>query len=197
MAAKPKNEKKKMNPLLWFLFAIVIPGVIALTLAIIILTVAGVDVVGWAKEKGNDVPVLASVITTDEEKDKQRTEDQMQEMITSKDEEIAALNQQVTDLESAVDEMEREIIRLENEEAPDEEKTENEQTPENESLAAISSSFSDMDNEQAAQILQNMDQDLAVSILEDVPNDARGEILEEMEPDYAAALTQMFVNETQ
>lgn len=199
MAAKPKNEKKKINPIIWFLFAVVIPGAVTLTLVVIILAVAGVDVVGWAKEKGSDIPVLSNVITTDEDKNEQRAEERMQESITSKDEEIAALNQQVTDLESTVDEMEREIITFENEEDSDnaEEESEDDGTPVNESIAAIASSFSDMDHERAAQILQSMEQDLAVSILEDLSNDARGEIFEAMEADYAATLTQMFVNEEQ
>ncbi|MFD1360340.1 MotE family protein [Lentibacillus salinarum] len=195
MAQKTEHEKKKINPLLWFLFAIVIPAIVAITLVVIILMITGVDVVGWAKEKGNDIPVLAEVVTNDEEKNSQRTEDKWRETIAGKDEEIASLNQEVSALESTNKQMEQEIAKLENEQDSVEEDGDNDEASEQESIADIASSFSDMDNEQAAQILQNVEESLAVSILADLPSDARGDIFEAMEPDAAAGLTQQFVNQ--
>ncbi|HLS07992.1 MotE family protein [Lentibacillus sp.] len=199
MAVTNQKEKKKMNPFLWFLFAIVIPVIMAITLILIILTVAGVDVLGWAKETGNSIPVVSNVIETDKEKDEQRSEEKLKDTIASKDEEIAALNQQISNLESTIDGMEQEIARLENNEAAaDDTASENgkEGTSRTDSIQTISSSFTEMDNEQAAQILQNMEQDLTISILENLPNDVRGEIFEAMEPELAAELTQQFVNRT-
>ncbi|MGP4106985.1 MotE family protein [Virgibacillus sp. L01] len=196
MAKDNKKQQNKTNPILWFFFAIVIPFIVAITLTVIIFTVAGVDVVGWAKSTGNSIPVISSVITTDKEKNEQREEKKTKDIIASKDEKIAQLNQKVSNLESTVGQLEQEIVKLENRNA-NEEKIKSETADEaesgNESIKAISSSFNEMDSAQAALIIENMEQDLAVGILKQIPNDVRGGIFEEMEPDLAAELTQLFV----
>ncbi len=197
MAKDNKKQQNKTNPILWFFFAIVIPFIVAITLTVIIFTVAGVDVAGWAKSTGNSIPVVSSMITTDKEKAEQRDEKKTKDIIASKDEKIAQLNQKVSNLESTIGQLEQEIVKLENRNS-NEEKSESEAADEeaesgNESIKAISSSFNEMDSQQAALIIENMEQDLAVGILKQIPNDVRGGIFEEMEPDLAAELTQLFV----
>lgn len=201
MAKNFKKQKEKTNPVLWFLFAIVIPLIVAVTLAVIIFTVAGVDVMAWAKKTGNNIPVLTEVITTEKEQGEQRLEEKLNDTIAAKDEEISQLNRKVTNLESTIDEQEQEIVKFEKNTsnasesaASSEERTE---TVENKSVKSIASSFQDMDNEQAAKIIQNLKQGLSVTILKKLPNDTRGSILEAMEPDKAAELTQLFVNSTE
>ncbi|HLQ98145.1 MAG TPA: hypothetical protein VK135_05590, partial [Candidatus Dormibacteraeota bacterium] len=68
MAKDLSNKQKKTNPILWFLFAIVIPVIIALILTFIILMATGTDISGWAKNTGSKIPVISSFITTEEEK---------------------------------------------------------------------------------------------------------------------------------
>lgn len=199
MAKDNKKQQNKTNPILWFFFAIVIPFIVAITLTVIIFTVAGVDVVGWAKSTGNSIPVVSSMITTDKDKNEQREEQKTKDIIASKDEKISQLNQKVSNLESTVGQLEQEIVKLENSNS-DEKKSESETSDAeaesesgNDSIKAISSSFNEMDSEQAALIIENMEQDLAVGILKQIPNDIRGGIFEKMEPDLAAELTQLFV----
>lgn len=197
MAKDNKKQQNKTNPILWFFFAIVIPFIVAITLTVIIFTVAGVDVVGWAKSTGNSIPVVSSMITTDKEKNEQREEQKRENIIASKDEKISQLNQKVSNLESTVGQLEQEIVKLENsnsnEKKSEPETSEAASESGNDSIKAISSSFNEMDSEQAALIIENMEQDLAVGILKQIPNDVRGGIFEKMEPDLAAELTQLFV----
>ena len=116
MAKLPNKENKKLNPILWFIFAILIPITIVLTLAIIILNVAGIDTIGYVKDKGNNIPILSDVITTDEEKNTEDSVMQYEETIKHKDKEIESLKQTITDLEVTVQKLEEEKRKIESEE---------------------------------------------------------------------------------
>lgn len=191
-----KTEKKKMNPFLWFLFAIVIPLLIAVVIAVIAFSMAGVNVMDWVKEKGSNIPVVSSLIESPEGESVEQTPDQTSEKLAAKNEQIEQLNQQVQDMETTIDRLEEEAVILENRnkqnEATAEVEADNES--ENSSISTIASSFKDMDSEQAALIMQDLDNQTAVSILEDVSNKVRGAILAEMEPAKAADLTKIFID---
>lgn len=189
---KTKAEKKKMNPILWFLFAIVIPVTVALTLTIIIFTVAGVNVIDWAKDKGNNIPVISSLITTPGEEKEEQENERVQETVENKDAEIEQLQKERNELRTTIENLEQEIVKLENRNASRNE-SEDEEAEVSSPLKTVSDSFKDMDSEQAAQIIQNLNNDMAVSILKEVSNKVRAELLEEMEAEKAAELTQLFI----
>ncbi|WP_042144830.1 MotE family protein [Paucisalibacillus sp. EB02] len=186
------DEKEKMNPFLWFLFAIVIPVVIAITLTIIVFTVAGVDVVDWAKKTGNNIPVLSSIITTDDEASEMEKEVKVQGRIDAKNAEIEQLSQEKLNLEGTIERLEQQISKLErdldvarqNPEEPVPDKT----------IKQISSSFTKMKSEQAALILEQLDTDAAFIILSEMSNDDRGLVMERMDPEKAANITKRFIN---
>ncbi|GGB30305.1 hypothetical protein F3157_13285 [Virgibacillus dakarensis] len=196
MGNQPKTQgKQKTNPIVWFLFAIVIPVIVAITLAIIIFTLAGVNVIDWVKNTGNNIPVISSFVTTDEEKNLQQTEEKMKAALEKKDEKIEELTQNVNDLEATIDKMEQEKLKLENRTTSDElDGSTTEQESENDTVKTISSSFKEMDPKQAALIFQKLDSDMAISILKELSNKARGKIIAEMDPETAAKLTKMFIN---
>src|SRR5690625_3371792 len=108
------NQQKKMHPILWFLFAIIIPVLIAISLTIVVLSAAGFNVVGWMKETGSNIPILSSVIKKDEEIKHEQIEKKLQDTITSQSEEIEQLTQHIENLEANIDQLEKEIIKLEN-----------------------------------------------------------------------------------
>ncbi|MFC4557118.1 MotE family protein [Virgibacillus kekensis] len=198
MAKDKTKQKEKLNPLLWFFFAIVIPLAVAVTLTVIIFSAAGVDAIGWMKNTANNVPVLAKVVKTDQEKDQQRTEEKLKDAIASKDEKISSLTQEVSNLESTIDDLEQEIIKLENSnKKKNETEIQNDEQNERKPVETISSSFKDMDSEQAAQILENMKAELAVSILKNLKDDVRGSIFEAMDAQKAADLTQLYIESGQ
>ncbi|NAP00680.1 hypothetical protein FRY77_32395 [Halomonas sp. MG34] len=191
-----KTEKKKMNPFLWFLFAIVIPLLIAVVIAVIAFSMAGVNVMDWVKEKGSNIPVVSSLIESPEGESVEQTPDQTSEQLAAKNEQIEQLNQQVQDMETTIDRLEEEAVILENRNKQNEATAEVEadSESENSSITTIASSFKDMDSEQAALIMQDLDNQTAVSILEEVSNKVRGAILAEMEPVKAADLTKIFID---
>jgi flagellar protein FlbB len=183
------DEKVKMNPFLWFLFAIVIPVIIAITLTIIVFAVAGVDVVGWAKNTGNNIPVLSSIITTDDEARELEKEKNVQARIETKDTEIEQLNQEKLSLEGTIEELEQKITKLER----DLDVANQQPEDTNKTVKQISSSFTKMKSEQAALILEQLDTDTAFTILSEMSNEDRGLVMENMDPEKAANIAQRFI----
>src|SRR5690625_7366688 len=78
MKNKINNKTNRVNPLTWFLIAIVIPVVFAIILAYIIFSMAGVDAAAWVKDKVSTVPVVSSLVTTEEEKNYQEKNEKLQ-----------------------------------------------------------------------------------------------------------------------
>lgn len=186
------EEKEKMNPFVWFLFAIVIPVIIAITLTIIVFAVVGVDVVDWAKKTGNNIPVLSSIITTDDEARELEKEKNVQERIDAKDAEIKKLSQEKLNLEGTIERLKQQITKLERDlnvarQSPDEQETEK-------TVKEISSSFTKMKNEQAALILEQLDTEAAFLILSEMSNQDRGLVMESMNPEKAANITKRFID---
>jgi flagellar motility protein MotE (MotC chaperone) len=190
--AKQTGEQKKTNPFLMFLFAVVIPLLIVGIIVIILLNFAGVNVFGWVKDKANEVPVLSSLITTEEE----AAIEEYEELLNDRDAQIEELEQLTEDQQFQLDELEQELLYYENNyesledisaEASEEEESQTE------AQITISSSFANMDNEQAAAILEEMTREDALVILQDVSSKVSGSILEEMNPEVAAELTQMLL----
>lgn len=183
-------KNKKMNPILWFIFAIIIPVTVVAVLVLIIMNIAGFDTFNWLKEKGNNVPVISNMITTEEEADIEAKERIFQESMKEKDQELEELKDRLGEQETIIQDLEREILRLENNEDPTlKESAEAEQVEDN--LKKIAKSYQEMEPQRAAIILQNIsDRSTSVSILEVMSNDVRGEILQEMDPEIAADVTQ-------
>lgn len=189
--AKNKRENKKMNPILWFIFAIVLPLIIVSVIAIFVLSFAGFDVIDWAKKKGSTVPVVSHFIKTDEEKDLQYKLEQAEQKIEKLEDEIEQLNLEINSLEAIRDQQEQDIVKLENQIKADEDETDSaEVSGSANSVKQTAASFRKMDQKKAADILQNLERDAAIDILKQLSNDVRGKILEEMEPKRAAELTQ-------
>ncbi|WP_249869783.1 MotE family protein [Oceanobacillus saliphilus] len=197
MKENTKDQSKKMNPILWFLFAIVIPLIIVVILAVIIMGVAGFNVMDWAKDKGNTIPIISDMVTTDDEKAAERDEQQVKAALDSKDNEIIELNRNISDLEATIQLLEQEILKLENSQqtAEDVEDTSTEENSEDERIDIVIRSYEEMKSKQAALILQNMENDTAVLILQGVSNEVRGDILEAMAPENAAEFTQLLLTE--
>ncbi|RKQ37486.1 MotE family protein [Oceanobacillus halophilus] len=195
MTEKIKDRKKKSNPFLWFLFAIAIPMAIVVSLVMIILNVAGFDIVDWAAQKGKNIPVVANVLTDEGETvEVEDMERRLQETIETKNMEIDQLSQNVSELESVIRDLEQEILVLEqNEQSASEE----ESTEQHDLAKTIAKTYEEMDSEQAALILESMeDRTSVVSILNKLSNEVRGEILQEMNPETAADLTLRLLSTT-
>ena len=183
--------KKKMNPLLWFLFAVIIPITVLGIIAVIILNVAGYDPVGWAKEKTSGIPILSAVIPDEEEAGISQEPNSSQENTEAKDEKIFDLQQSVKELEETNELLQRDIIKLETK-LKDEGRGEDElATPaeSNSSLEDIKKTYEEMKPKQAAPIISELEEETAILILRQLSSETTGSILATMEPKLAAKYT--------
>lgn len=180
------EEKKKLNPFLQILFAVILPLLVATILAIAVLMFLGVDVTGWTEEKLAKTPIISSFVKTADEKELTEKLEQAQETIKSQDELIEDLEAQIELLEAEIDDLEIDLAKLENE--TDESELEALQLEEDLDIKKLANSFRKMDKEQAAKIVANLNTHNAVLLLSNVSGDVRGEILEEMDPQTAATI---------
>lgn len=186
-----------MNPILWFLFAIIIPIIIAVSLTIVVLSAAGINVMGWMKETGSNIPVVSSFIKTDEQIKSEELEAKLEATIATQKEEIEQLTQSIDNLEATIEQLERENIKLEKQNQSEEKKLEEIEEQSNvkeDTLKKLSASFKKMNKKQAALIFQDLDSETAIALLNKLSNDVRGGILEEMEPKKAAELTKLYID---
>ncbi|HLR72494.1 MAG TPA: hypothetical protein VK085_13820 [Pseudogracilibacillus sp.] len=184
-----ENKKKKLNPFLFFIFAVVIPLIIVGVITVVILSIAGFDTFGWMKEKGSTMPVVSSFVMSKEDEEIENKLGKANETIELQKEEMNELTNEIASMEGIIDELEMEIKRLENRTVDDENDNENDAEI-NDEVKQASASFRKMDPEKAATIIQNLDKNMAVQILSKLSGDVRGNILAEMEPKNAAELTE-------
>lgn len=207
-------EEKKKNPILWFVFAIIIPFILALVIVTVGLSFAGINVGGWVKDKAGNIPIVSSVIKTDNEK-------QLALELASKNEEIDELYNRIEDYRREIDSMESIIHDLEidiekarnsnkvekelfdKDKKSDKDKTEKTKDKSDESVLSdvdeeevkkAAASYRKMDPEKAATIISEMRNKDAVSILSTLPPETRGNILAEMDAKKAATLTKLIMD---
>ncbi|KGX88446.1 MotE family protein [Pontibacillus litoralis] len=189
MKKEINKEPKKTNKFQWFVFGIVIPFIFAVTVFLIVMTIAGVNVFDKAQQLSSEIPVVSSFLSKDEEgegktknaEDKATIQDQdaeirdLQGMISMKDQEIKDLQIEVQQLEQ----------QLKNQKDLSESKEEK--------VKEVSSSFKEMDADEAAIILEELEQNTALTILEQMSGKERGDILAEMNPQTAASMTNSLI----
>ncbi|KHE73295.1 magnesium transporter MgtE N-terminal domain-containing protein [Halobacillus sp. BBL2006] len=192
MAKKAKVKQEKGSKLQWFFFGIVIPTVFAATLALIVFTLLGINVFEQAEKYANQVPGLSKIVSTSVEKEEVVKEEQLQATIANGEAQIEQLQSEVESKQAVIQDMEQQIVQLEADlKASNESKTENKQDA-SENLAI---SFEEMDPEEAAPIVEEMDKALAVKMLAQVPDEERGEILGKMDPEIAAGIASSLMQE--
>src|SRR5699024_5795702 len=158
--ATQKEQQHKMNSFLWFLFVIIIPLIVAVVLAVIIFTAAGVDVVGWAKGVGENIPGISQLVSVDDTEEGSEDVDKLRTQLAEKE----TLNRDIQALEATIEELEQEILKLENSAETGEETDGTEESKDN-NVKTMAKSFKNMDPEQAALIFAQLESDLAISIM--------------------------------
>jgi|SRR5690625_2342106 len=191
-----RQAESKSNPVLWFLFAIVIPLTLVVSLTLFILNLSGVDVTGWTKDKLSHVPVISSFVTTTEEQHLEEKVEKSESKVAEQTSEIETLNLTIDDLEGQIKQLEDEILRLENKETNDLAFIEDAEAEEEQSKQKhknMAASFKKMDKAKAAAIFEQLPDETAIKILGEMSNDVRGHVLEGMNPEKAAQLAEVFV----
>ncbi|SEB03295.1 Flagellar motility protein MotE, a chaperone for MotC folding [Thalassobacillus cyri] len=189
MAKSRPKESVSTNRLQWFFFVIIIPVIFAVTLTWIVLMIAGINLGDMAAKYGKDVPVVQSLFPSEEEKSKEQRINKLQYSLDEKNDTIDQLEQDIAGKNATIEELEQQVGDLEAKLSMEESTDENKDAQ----VKQVSSSFKDMDPGQAAAIIGNLDQPVAVTVLRNLPNSERGNILGELDPEQAATLTSLLI----
>lgn len=183
------TKEKRKSPILFIIFAIIIPLMLTVGIVYIGLTLVGIDV----KDKLADVPVVSSFIKSNEVEQLEKTIKKQEDLIASKDEEINDLSKEVESLRAIADDLELDLKKKEKSEQKNEKENTEREEDGNDALKRAASSYRKMEPENAAAIITQMNDQDAIQILSNIPSDVRGNILAEMESKRAATLTKLMM----
>ncbi|WML43703.1 MotE family protein [Neobacillus sp. PS3-40] len=190
---KKELEEKQGKSFLWFLYVVFIPLLFAITVALVICFVAGVNVLDAAKDVGQKIPVIGTLVQKDHSKsatisDKDAIE--LQGQIKDREAQISQLQSSLENKNKDIKEAELENIRLQKE-----------MDDMTKSLANNKRAFKDiiktyetMSPKKVAPILTQMNDKEAVKILSTVKADTLAAIMENMNAKDAAKYTQFLTD---
>ena len=184
-------KEKNRSFFFWLFFGVLLPIFIVGIIAIAILSMAGVDVGGIAKEKLNGIPVITSFMTSDEEKQLSQKLEKAKATISTQKETISDLEKDVSSMKKNIDELELDLKKQQKNEATD--PNVETEPDEEEEIKKAASSFRKMDPEKAANIIQQLETIEATQILSSLPGEVRGDILAEMDAKEAATLMEFMM----
>lgn len=192
-----EKEEKPYSKFQWFLIA-VIPIVFTIFMVLIVMSFAGINVFQWAKNVGNQIPVVSDFIG--DEKEETASETEYEKKIVDLEGEIKDSEAQIQKLESIIDSRDKEIQNVDIEKQRLEEEIRELKAVQNDNKRAfkdIINTYETMTPKKAAPIITALEDDEAVRILSSLKSDTLAAILEKMDPKVAASLTQKLTVESE
>lgn len=190
--AKSAYTQKNKKSFSKIIAAIFFPLIFLITLLLIVLTLSGVNVFEEAEKYASRISGLSTPASSEGQNSEASEMDRLQAVIANKEAEMEELQSEADSKQNQINELEQQVVQLR---ADLEEARSEDGNNENSKAAEMAQSFQVMDPEEAAPILENMNQNLAVQVLNDVASEERGEILGQMDPEAAANIASMLIEE--
>ena len=191
-------EESKISKFQWFL-VIVIPLIFAVTVALIVFTVAGVNVLEKAKDMSAKIPFIESD-QKDEEKGKPAKNDEKVSMKLEKlENEIENKEKEIEKLENIIDTRDKAITKAEAEKQQLQTEMNQLKDSQNNSKQAfkdIIRTYETMAPKKAAPIIMEMNDEDAVEILSSMKAATLAKVLEQMNTADAARLTKKLTEQS-
>lgn len=188
METSETKEVNKPSKLQWFFFTGLIPALFAIVVALIVFSVAGINVFEKGKAIADKVPFVSSFF------DKERkTEKDLEKEIITLEGEIKDREAKIEELEKELEEKEKEIERtnLEKEQLQMQmEELHSMKDENNRAFQEIIKTFESISAKKAAPILTQMSDDDAIEIMMNLKSDTLAAVLEKMDPQDAAKFTE-------
>lgn len=194
MARGQDNQNKKISFLQW-LFLIIIPLILAISIAFIILSILDLDPGAKIKEFANQIPVINQLVTTDEEAEIERREKVLQNQITTLEQDKLDLEETLSIQEAELNQLNQEIVKLTHqlEQALAEDESQVQQELDD-GLNKVIDTYQKMSAKSAAQILVEMNNADAIQILTELDEEQQAAILSALDPATAATLTKLLLD---
>lgn len=202
MARKKKKENveqekgNKTGKLQWFLFAIVIPILFAITVALIVMTVAGVNIFDKAKELGVSIPGVSSMMGSETSKDEKIAKNRLVSLQAEVEDQKAEIEKLQKKLEASKQEVEKLLtendrLEIELEQQQKQEENSNNSKTDNKGDNPVIETYESMAPKNIANIIVNLSDKEAVNIISAMSADKQAKILEKLPPETAAKYTKM------
>lgn len=182
-----REEGKGYGVFQWIIFMIVIPLLFALLVTLIVMTVAGINVL----EKAKELPIISQIMdeeSADNEKENNERVALLKEEAKQKDVKIQELEKELEQSKREVEELltEKDRLELEIQKMKEQEKEKEEKKAQDRSII---STYESMSPKNVANILVNLTDDEAIEILSEMSTDQQADILEKLPPETAAEYT--------
>lgn len=188
-------EEKKSNKFQMFIFVFLIPFLFLVTVALVVLSFAGVNIFEKSKELGAQIPFVSSLITEEgtqseeeweksvialegEIKDREAKIEKLESEIEGKDDQLERSNLEKEQLQQQIDELL--AIQEENKRA----------------FKDIIKTYETMSAKKAAPIITAMSEQEALKILTTIKSDQLAAIMENMAAEDAAKYTELLTAES-
>lgn len=187
-----ENEEKQYNRFQWLLFVVIIPLFFTIAIVLIVLTVAGVNVIDEGKKVAEKIPFVSGIFSKEEKKDKVQPTLEFKKKINDLQAEIEEKQEEAFKLEDIIAGRDQTIERNELEKKQLEKEIEELKAAQDDSKRAfkdIIRTYEMMSAKKSAPIITKLGDDEAVKILSSIKADTLASIMEQMEPEDAARLT--------
>ena len=185
-----EKASKKQSRFQSFIFIFFIPMLFAITVALIVMTILGVNVFELTKEYSQKLPFVSSAIDEENPKTMEKMEAKMIELeaeIKDREAKISKLETKLENKDEEISQVQLEKERLEEEIAElTAMKEENKRA-----FKDIIKTYETISAKKAAPILSQMSEEEALQILSNIKADTLAAIMEKMEPADAARYTEL------
>lgn len=190
-----EQNDNKYNRFQWFLIVVLIPLLFAITVTIIVMTVAGKNVFETVKDLGQKVPFISNYISSDTS----NSIEQLESNLVSLEASIQDGKAKIEKLESQLDNKDEEIERYQLEKEQLQIQIDELMAIQEENKRAfkeIVQTYETISPKKAAPILVSMDDKEALKILTNIKADTLAKIMENMSADDAAKYTELLTTES-
>ncbi|MBY0120693.1 MotE family protein [Bacillus sp. S/N-304-OC-R1] len=185
-----EKESKKQSRFQGFIIVVLIPLLFAITVALIVMTVLGVNVFELTKEYSQKIPFISSSLKEDEQKTVKGLESKMIELEAEIKDREAKVSKLETELKGKDDEISQ--IQIEKQRLEEEIMELKAMKEDNKrAFKDIIKTYETISPKKAAPIISQMGDEEALQILSSIKADTLAAIMEKMKPEDAARYTEL------
>lgn len=191
-----ENESEVNSRFQWFLFAGVIPFIFATIFALVILTVAGVNVIEKAKHYGQNIPGISKLTKSDKSMVdiEEKLRNDIQDLEFRINDQVATISK--LEKEAEQNKLEKEKLHAQIEKLiQDLGVLENQKKNTEQIFSGIAEMFESMSAQNAANILTELNDEEAIKIIKALSGEAVALIFENMKPAEAAKYTKQLTKD--
>ena len=190
-----EKESQEVNKFQSFLYLIAIPILFGIVIALVALSILGINIFDTAKDIGGKVPFISQYVN----EESQPSTEEIEKTIINLEADIKDREAKMEQLQSKIDSKDTQLKRMELEKAQLQAQIEELTAIQEENKRAfreIVTTYETMSAKSAAPIISKMETGEAVKILTNIKPESLAAIMEKLPAEEAAKYTELLTNET-